>query len=137
MLSKQQPTRPLSPFLSAASSARSSAAQPLSTASLVPTAGASAVQDTYSQGPVPASHGACTAQPSCFAMLSRQSSRHCTPTVTTRDNTTQPSDTPSPARTEDEDMEDSPAYLSLSYGDADMVEVLIVASLETCETAVV
>ncbi|PPQ93734.1 hypothetical protein CVT25_013042 [Psilocybe cyanescens] len=42
--------------------------------------------------------------------------------VTARDNTAQPSDTPSPARTEDEDMEDSPTYLSLSYGDANVVE---------------
>ncbi|PPQ92412.1 hypothetical protein CVT25_009985 [Psilocybe cyanescens] len=119
---KQQPTRPPSPFRLVSSSARSSTAQPSLTASPVPTVGAPAVRDTYSQGPVPASRGACTAQPSCSATSSRQSSRHRTPTVTARDNTAQPSDAPSPARTEDEDMEDSPAYLSLSYGDADVVE---------------
>ncbi|PPQ95110.1 hypothetical protein CVT25_011764 [Psilocybe cyanescens] len=119
---KQQPTRPPSPFRSVTSSARSPAAQPLSTASPVPTVGAPAVRDTYSQGPVPASRGARTAQPSRSATSSRQSSRHRTPTVTARDNTAQPSDTPSPARSEDEDMEDSPSYLSLSYKDSDMVE---------------
>ncbi|PPQ94160.1 hypothetical protein CVT25_004371, partial [Psilocybe cyanescens] len=74
------------------------------------------------QGPVPASRGARTTQPSCSATSSRQSSRHRTPTVTARDNTAQPSNTPSLARTEDEDMEDFPAYLSLSYGNADVVE---------------
>ncbi|PPQ94495.1 hypothetical protein CVT25_013799 [Psilocybe cyanescens] len=119
---KQQPTRPLSPFRMVSSSARSSAAQPSLTASPVPTAGAPAVQDTYSQGPVPASRGARTAQPSHSATSLRPSSRHCTPTVTARDNTAQPSDAPSPARSEDEDMEDSPSYLSLSYRDSDVVE---------------
>ncbi|PPQ94498.1 hypothetical protein CVT25_013818 [Psilocybe cyanescens] len=111
---KQQPTRPPSPFQMLASRAKPSTAQSSSTASPVPTVGAPAVRDTYSQGPVPASHGAHTAQPSCSAMSSRQSSRHRTPTVTARDNTAQPSDAPSPARSEDEDMEDSPSYLSLS-----------------------
>ncbi|PPQ85545.1 hypothetical protein CVT25_006796, partial [Psilocybe cyanescens] len=76
----------------------------------------------FRQGPVPASCGACTAQPSHSATSSRQSSCHRTPTVTARDNTAQSSDAPSPVRTEDEDMEDSPTYLSLSYGDADVVE---------------
>ncbi|PPQ95043.1 hypothetical protein CVT25_000405 [Psilocybe cyanescens] len=119
---KQQPTRPLSPFWSVTASARSSAAQPSSTASPVPTAGAPAVRDTYSQGPVPASRGARTTQPSRSATSSRQSSRHRTPTVTARDTTAQPSDAPLLARSEDEDMEDSPSYLSLSYGDSDVVE---------------
>ncbi|PPQ91138.1 hypothetical protein CVT25_012428 [Psilocybe cyanescens] len=119
---KQQPTQPPSTFQSVTASARSSAAQPSSTASPVPTAGAPAVRDTYSQGPVPASRGARTTQPSCSATLSRQLSHHRTPTVTARDNTAQPSDTPLPARTEDEDMENSPAYLSLSYSNADVVE---------------
>ncbi|PPQ93923.1 hypothetical protein CVT25_010695, partial [Psilocybe cyanescens] len=122
MSPKQQLTRPPSPFRSVTSSAKSSAAQPSSTAFPVPTAGAPAVRDTYSQGPVPASRGACTAQPSRSATSSRQSSRHRTPTVTARDNTAQPSKTPLPVRTEDEDMEDSTAYLSLSYGNADVVE---------------
>ncbi|PPQ94979.1 hypothetical protein CVT25_005382 [Psilocybe cyanescens] len=119
---KQQPTRPPSPFWLVSSSARSSAAQPSSTASPVPTAGAPAVRDIYSQGPVPASRGARTAKPSRSATSSRQLSRHRTPMVTARDNTAQPSDAPSPARSEDEDMEDSPSYLSLSYGDSDVVE---------------
>ncbi|PPQ92073.1 hypothetical protein CVT25_007101 [Psilocybe cyanescens] len=76
----------------------------------------------YSQGPVPASCGTRTAQPSRSATLSRQLSRHHTPTVTARDNTTQPSDAPSPARSEDEDMDDPPTYLSLSYGDSNVIE---------------
>ncbi|PPQ94566.1 hypothetical protein CVT25_011506 [Psilocybe cyanescens] len=107
---------------SLSSSARSSAAQPSSTASPVPAAGTPAVRDTYSQDPVPASRGARTDQPSCSATFSRQSSHHRTPTVTARDNTAQPSDTPLLARIEDKDMEDSPAYLSLSYGDTNVVE---------------
>ncbi|PPQ91088.1 hypothetical protein CVT25_011953 [Psilocybe cyanescens] len=119
---KQQPTRPPSPFRSVTASAKSSAAQPSSTASPAQTASAPAVRETYSQGPVPASRRARTAQPSRSATSSRQSSRHRTPTVTARDNTAQPSDAPSPARSEDEDMEDSPSYLSLSYGDSDVVE---------------
>ncbi|PPQ94945.1 hypothetical protein CVT25_003957 [Psilocybe cyanescens] len=119
---KQQPTRPLSPFQTLASRAKPSAAQPSSTASLVPTADAPAVQDTYSQGPVPASRGACTTQPSCSATLSRQLSHHRTPTITARDNTAQPSNALSPAMSEDEDMDNPPTYLSLSYGDSDVVE---------------
>ncbi|PPQ93388.1 hypothetical protein CVT25_015469, partial [Psilocybe cyanescens] len=120
---KQQPTRPPSPFRIAVPTARISAAQPSPTASPAQTAtSAPAVRDTYSQGPVPASRGARTAQPSRSATSSRQSSRHRTPTVTARDNTAQPSDAPSPARSEDEDMDDPPSYLSLSYGDSDVVE---------------
>ncbi|PPQ93398.1 hypothetical protein CVT25_004114, partial [Psilocybe cyanescens] len=119
---KQQPTRPPSPFQMLASRAKLSTVQLLSTAFLVPTAGTPAVQDTYSQGPVSASRRACTAQPSHSATSLRQSSCHCTPTVTARDNTTQPSDAPLPARSEDKDMDDPPTYLSLSYGDSNVVE---------------
>ncbi|PPQ94761.1 hypothetical protein CVT25_007501 [Psilocybe cyanescens] len=119
---KQQPTRPPSPFQMAASRVKPSAVQPSSTASPAQTASAPAVRDTYSQGPVPASRGARTAQPSRSAISLRQSSRHRTPTVTARDNTAQPSNTPLPARSEDEDMDNPPSYLSLSYGDSDVVE---------------
>ncbi|PPQ88425.1 hypothetical protein CVT25_011548, partial [Psilocybe cyanescens] len=56
------------------------------------------------------------------ATSSRQLSRYCTPTVTARDNTTQASDALSPARSEDKDIDDPPTYLSLSYGDSDVVE---------------
>ncbi|PPQ93297.1 hypothetical protein CVT25_015105 [Psilocybe cyanescens] len=122
MLPKQQPTRPPSPVWIAVPTTRFSAAQPLLTASPAQTASAPAVRDTYSQGPVPASCVARSAQPSCSAMSLRQSSHHRTPMVTARDNTAQPSDAPLLARTEDEDMEDSLSYLSLSYGDADVVD---------------